>query len=134
VLVVASFPHYGSNSNGTLALTLSAQITLSRNKCETIFIISSNPNEENNLPRQAVLPLLPNIPITKSHYYSCSSGRYETTSPVFITCENSITEQQQHFKILIMKLNIFHNYIPLSSKDFITSTSLKGTFSSPICW
>jgi beta-lactamase superfamily II metal-dependent hydrolase len=81
-------PHHGSNSNGTLALPLAAQRRLVEKNCrEVIFIISSDPEETDCLPRPAVLPLLPREPETKGHYYSCFNERCLTTSPVFITCE-----------------------------------------------
>jgi hypothetical protein len=81
-------PHHGSNSNGTLALSLAAQRKLAEKNCrEVIFVISSDPEETDCLPRPAVLPLLPRRPETKGHYYSCSSGQCTTTSPVFITSE-----------------------------------------------
>jgi hypothetical protein len=81
-------PHHGSNSNGTLALSLAAQIKLAEKNCrEVIFVISSDPEEADRLPKPAVLPLLPCRPETKSHRYSCSAGQCATTSPVFITSE-----------------------------------------------
>ncbi|MDR1907030.1 MAG: hypothetical protein LBQ03_02335 [Puniceicoccales bacterium] len=64
-------PHHGSN--GALALPLSAQRILSENGCsETIFIISSDPEERDHLPRSAVLVLLPDTPETVEHSYSYS--------------------------------------------------------------
>ncbi|MDR1366566.1 MAG: hypothetical protein LBJ13_01505 [Puniceicoccales bacterium] len=81
-------PHHGSNSNGTLALTLAAHRVLLENECgEVIFIISSNPMENDRLPRPAVLPLLPHMPQVTQHNYRHSNGRLSITSPVFITCE-----------------------------------------------
>ncbi|MDR0580505.1 MAG: MBL fold metallo-hydrolase [Holosporaceae bacterium] len=105
-------PHHGSNSNGTLALTLAAHRVLQEAGCqEVIFIISSDPGESNYLPRPAVFPLLPNAPSSAAlHWYQdfsekpiAVSGsvpmtcittdgigvwtRQMITSPVFVTCE-----------------------------------------------
>ncbi|MDR1366680.1 MAG: hypothetical protein LBJ13_02100 [Puniceicoccales bacterium] len=84
-------PHHGSNSNGTLALTLAAHRVLLENGCgEVIFIISSNPMENDHLPRPAVLPLLPNIPKAVMHFFQDSDDvgplPLITLAPVFITC------------------------------------------------
>ncbi|MDR1907032.1 MAG: hypothetical protein LBQ03_02345 [Puniceicoccales bacterium] len=80
-------PHHGSNSNGTLALSLAAQRILLEKKCrKMIFIISSNSMEGDHLPRSAVLHLLPATPQVKKHSYQCQGTEEKRiTSPVFIT-------------------------------------------------
>ncbi|MDR0418577.1 MAG: MBL fold metallo-hydrolase [Puniceicoccales bacterium] len=85
-------PHHGSNSNGTLSLSQGAYIKLVEKNCEVIFVISSNPEERDRLPKADVL-LLPSRPATVEHRYAFFNkglGRIEkipTTSPVFITSE-----------------------------------------------